>query len=260
MLQLARALADETRLALLSALLDADSTVSDLADRLTLPQPRVSSHLAILRAAHLVSAFDRGRQRLYRVDAERAGLLLAALEAASIDSAPKRRPRGEPAHANRASLRRARTCYDHLGGHAGVELLDALLQRGFLMEIRDGRARSEFQLTTAGETLLSARGVEIADARRAKRLFACGCLDWTERRAHLGGALGAALLATLQHDGLATLHPGSRVVEMCGSIPAWLDEVFYAGIQAWVDQSRDDDEQSAIGDAGDFGDSLEVNQ
>src|SRR5207237_1178688 len=87
--------------------------------------------------------------------------------------------------------------------------LDQPLERGWL------RAEGErVELTPAGEAALAAEGVDVAEARRARRAFAVGCLDWTERRHHLGGALGAAVLRRLLAGGRARLRPGSRVVHM----------------------------------------------
>ena len=77
-------------------------------------------------------------------------------------------------------IRQARTCYDHLAGVAGVQLLDAFLTRGWL-EAGDG-PRPRYRLTPTGEIALRARGVDIETAQRARRMFAFGCLDWTERR------------------------------------------------------------------------------
>jgi hypothetical protein len=113
-----------------------------------------------------------------------------------------------------AALARARTCYDHLAGQAGVALLDALLAGGVLAGSPDGvpaggrepaagaapQARQDLavlEVTEAGETTLAAFGVNAASLRHSRRMFAGACLDWTERRPHLNGALGAAITARL---------------------------------------------------------------
>ncbi len=239
-LQIAHALADETRLRLLIALLEHDATVTGLAEELSVDQPRVSTHLAVLKTVGLVAVMRQGRQRVYSADHERAGMLLTAIENAAAGlprgAASSLNPRGVRAS---TSLREARTCYDHLAGVAGVELLDILVDRGFLIPAPNSE-RLEYRLTTVGETMLFARGVRIDSARRGRRRFACACQDWTEGRPHLAGALGMALLQALLDDGIVTRLEQTRAVELNGSIGEWLDETFKASIQAWSDGASED--------------------
>src|SRR5439155_15545247 len=119
----AAALADPARLALLAALLEGDATVSDLAARLALPQPRASTHLARLRTAGLVAPSALGRHRAYRVDAARVKPLLDALYATGPAAVLKPAARAGRERRADTPLRQARTCYDHLAGVAGVDLL-----------------------------------------------------------------------------------------------------------------------------------------
>src|SRR6476646_9267138 len=130
----ARALSDPTRLRLLALLLAGEATVNDLAAQLDLAQPRISTHLAILRRAGLVEAEASGRQHVYRVEPERVRPLLAVL-ASCAEADRSQVPRSDAAaRAVRGNtpLRQARTCYDHLAGVAGVGLLDELLRRDWL--------------------------------------------------------------------------------------------------------------------------------
>jgi hypothetical protein len=90
-------------------------------------------------------------------------------------------------------LRSARTCYDHMAGAVGVALHDHLHSQGWLKASSDGRGRS-YDLTQKGMAALEALGVDVEAARARRRRFACACLDWSERRPHLGGALAASLL------------------------------------------------------------------
>ncbi len=102
-----------------------------------------------------------------------------------------------------AALAEARTCYDHLAGRAGVELLDGLLRRGLIQEQSSGRTdRSDtsalrFEVTGAGAKILGSFGLNIAGVRRSRRRFAGSCIDWTQRRPHLNGALAAAITTRL---------------------------------------------------------------
>ncbi|HEX5165346.1 MAG TPA: metalloregulator ArsR/SmtB family transcription factor [Thermomicrobiales bacterium] len=226
---LLRVLADESRLELLTTLIDGDATVSELAARTGLPQPRVSSHLAILRAAGLVDSQRSGRQRAYHVDAERITPVLAALEVLlparveTIPSPPRRSRQATALVTHDAPIRRARTCYDHLAGVAGVQLLDQLIARGWLRADGDDGKRTHYALTASGERELAARGVDLAGARASRRMHAYGCLDWTERRHHLGGALGAAILQSLIDRGVVTRRTDGRDVDVQATLESWLD-------------------------------------
>lgn len=218
--RVAAALADPARLALLAALLEGEATVTALAARLALAQPRVSTHLARLRAAGLVTPVAMGRHRAYRANAARVKPLLDALYATG--PAAVLRPSAQAGRERRhdTPLRRARTCYDHLAGVAGVTLLETMRKRRWLSaRTEDGPA---FALTRTGETALARRGVAIDDARASHRQFATACLDWTERRPHLGGALGAAVLEALRERGYVQRRRGRRAVRIARALGGWL--------------------------------------
>ncbi|GIX47712.1 MAG: transcriptional regulator [Candidatus Tectimicrobiota bacterium] len=221
--KITRALADETRLRILMALLEGEATVSDLVTRLGLAQPRISTHLAVLRQAGLVTTQHVGRQRLYRLAGAPVRDILSALRAlASVP--PRRRPQAERAVRRHTALRQARTCYDHLAGMAGVDLLDALLQHGWVEpEACEKNTRPQYRLTAQGAQALAARGVDLASAYRTRRQFAYGCPDWTERRPHLGGALGAAIFHALQRTGVLRQQRQSRVVQLQRPVREWLN-------------------------------------
>lgn len=218
--RLAVALGEPSRLALLSALLEGEATVSDLASRLGLAQPRVSTHLARLRVAGLVTRLSVGRHRAYRADAARVGRLLDALSAA----APRglRQPSPGAARERRLDtpLRRARTCYDHLAGIEGVRLLWEMRKRSWVFEVA-GEAPA-YELTAAGVRALERRGVDVDAARAARRRFAAPCLDWTEREPHLGGALGAGTLAALFAKGYLRRRRKGRDVRIVKPLSNWL--------------------------------------
>ena len=218
--RLAEAFADEVRVQLLVTLLERDATVSELAARLGVSQPRVSTHLARLRQAGLVAAEANERQRTYSVDRPRVTGILTALRSAS-----RRSPRAvAPVQTMRtdsksAAIRHARTCYGHLAGVVGVQLLTELLQRNWL-QVQRGDRRA-YELTDAGEEALRKRHVDLLRARKARRRFAVGCLDWTERRPHLGGALGVAIFSALVSRGIASREMDSRVVRMRRPVAKW---------------------------------------
>lgn len=201
-------LGNPSRATMLDALMTGRAlTATELARAAEVSPATASEHLARLREGGLVEVVSQGRHRYHRLASPDVG---AALEALSHIAPAK--PVTTLRQSSRArSLAEARTCYDHLAGTAGVRALDWFLEHGWLTPLPEGR---RFQLTAAGESGFEREGVDVGAARRARRAFAIGCDDWTERRFHLGGALGSELLAALLRSGRARLEPGSRVVEM----------------------------------------------
>ncbi|HEX7102288.1 MAG TPA: hypothetical protein VF201_06555 [Nitrolancea sp.] len=122
-------------------------------------------------------------------------------------------------------LRHARSCYDHLAGVAGIQLSDALLRHGWIAPITDDRGTYQpaYTLTDSGRAALEARGVAIPSAAHNQRRFAYACPDWTEPGAHVGGALGAAILDRLVAAGVVTRMPGDRTLHISGDLTAWID-------------------------------------
>lgn len=227
--RLLHALADETRLRILDLLLENDATVSELAAQLDLAQPRVSAHLALLRDVGLASVERSGRQRAYHADRERLLPLFAALDRLTpgedttmMTTLPPRSAQASRLVRNDVPIRHARTCYDHLAGVLGVRLMDELLDRGWLAIDHDDGKRTHYRLTDEGRRALVALGVDVAGAEASRRMHAYGCTDWTERRPHLGGSLGAAVLAAIQDAGLVARTPGDRTVAVTGSLDDWL--------------------------------------
>src|SRR5262245_31386892 len=168
--RVAGALADPTRLAILAALLEGEATVSELAARLDQAQPRVSTHLAHLRTAGLVVPAAIGRHRAYRVDAARVKPLLDALYAGGPAAVSRPSPQAGRERRRDTPLRRARTCYDHLAGVAGVALLATMEHRRWLR--REHGEGPGYRLSTMGRQALARRGVDLASADAARRRFA----------------------------------------------------------------------------------------
>ena len=117
-------------------------------------------------------------------------------------------------------LRRARTCYDHLAGVAGVSLLDEMLAQGWLREEKGHKTL--YRLTSDGERALLSLGVDVPGAADQRRPFAYGCLDWTERRYHLRGSLSSAVLTELSSSGTVSRTAGTRTVALERPILDWL--------------------------------------
>ena len=196
--EVARLLSDPSRLRMLWALGDGRAyTATELAGVANLSAPAASNHLARLVEAGAVEVRSQGRHRYFTVTREDVGRAVEAIAAVAIGApalAPKL-PRPKPA------LRFARRCYGHLAGECGVALWDQLAAAGLLIPGDAG-----WQLSDAGTRALEALGVRIDErARNPVR----PCLDWTERRWHLGGALGRATLEALQARGVLAPSPAA---------------------------------------------------
>ncbi|PGH44608.1 transcriptional regulator, ArsR family [Micromonospora sediminicola] len=183
---LAALLADPTRAEFCLALLDGRAwTAGELARRAGVAASTASDHLTRLVRGGLLAEERQGRHRYVRLADPSVAQLLEDLTARA--PAPATSPRTLRAASAGAALAYARTCYDHLAGRLGVLLHDALLARGVL-DRAGGLA-----LTPAGMSWLAEMGVPVEPLRAARRPLVRDCLDWTERRPHLAGALGAAL-------------------------------------------------------------------
>jgi DNA-binding transcriptional ArsR family regulator len=150
-----------------------------------------SAHLNRLKAERLVKVLVQGKHRYYSLEGPGVA---SALEGLSVLAGrpPSRFVPGTPSR-----LRAARTCYDHMAGTLGVSLHDRFETLGWLSADSDGSNigyDNGYDLTADGARAFRALGIDLDAARSLRRRFACACLDWSERRAHLGGALGAALL------------------------------------------------------------------
>jgi DNA-binding transcriptional ArsR family regulator len=197
-------IANRARAAMLDRMLDGDGhPAGDLARQAGVAPSTASGHLSELAAGGLVTVEEVGRQRRYRLAGPHVAEVLEAL--ASI--APELPNTSLKQVTLAEQLRAGRTCYDHLAGRLGVSMTEALVRRRALAEI-DAR----FELTQRGTRLLEGLGVDVAGARSKRRAFAPGCLDWTERRLHLAGSLGAALTDHLLDLGWVVRRRGNRSV------------------------------------------------
>jgi len=229
----AKLLASQNRLRIVVALLRGPTTVSGLAADLELELDAVSWHLRELRRAHLVTARRWGRLSSYEIDARRIKPVLAALH-----RLPRRRG-GRSGHVRSMSslrqpipdLRQARTCYDHLAGGAGVYLLRELIQRTWLVPSQNG-GRAQYALSGRGMRALTSRGVKVLRAHRTRRALAYGCADWSESHRHLGGALGAEILAALLRAGILQRVGRSRRLVWQRPIASWLGGAGRGGLLA----------------------------
>lgn len=204
-------LADSARTAIIVALCEETALpAGELAERASISPSTTSIHLARLMDAGWVSLEQHGRHHYYRLASPQLKQLLKqAMSAASHSSLHIAQTQQTPTSTQHPhdSLRLARTCYDHLAGKLGVSLTDALLKQGAL-EV----AEKDFKLTAKGSILLQNLGVDVTAASKQRRAFAHRCLDWTERRDHLGGALGAAICAKWLEQGWVQRQDNGRAL------------------------------------------------
>ena len=201
--QAAALIADPTRATMLRALLsDRPLAAGELARLAGVSAATASFHLAKLLEGSMIVVARQGRHRYYRLAGHEVAAALEAI--GSISPALPVRTLRQSREA--AALAEARTCYDHLAGRAGVGLLDTLLDHGLLTRENSrssGRtghgdsASTRFAVTGAGARTLDSFGLNISEIRRSRRQFAGECIDWTQRRGHLNGALAAAITARL---------------------------------------------------------------
>jgi len=211
MVPAASLLAEPTRAAMLTAMLDDRPLAAGELARLAGVSPATASaHLARLLHGGLVTVIRQGRHRYYRL----AGPEVAAAMEALAHLSPVTPVRSLRQSQDATALGQARTCYDHLAGRAGVALLDALLARKLLVAPQANGLPDRFDVTSAGLATLSSFGIDMAVLKRTRRRFAGACLDWTERKPHLNGALGAAITARLLGLGWIERGPRRRAVRI----------------------------------------------
>jgi len=183
--EIAALVGDPARATMVAALLDGRAlTASELAGAAGIRPQTASTHLAKLTEAGLLAAIRDGRHRYFRLASPAVAGMIDGIVAVALQRRPRYRPLSGPARA----LGAARICYDHLAGRLSVELTDALVAREYIV-LDDDAA----EITPAGARFLTGFGIALSRPRSARRRFCRLCLDWTERRPHLAGAIGAAL-------------------------------------------------------------------
>ncbi len=183
--RIAAAIGEPARARMLYCLMDNHArTGTELAVVAEVSPSTASVHLQRLKTERLVKVQVQGKHRYYSLEGPAVARVLEGLSVLAGGS----RDKFEPNTPNR--LRAARTCYDHMAGTLGVALHDRLKSLGWLVT----NGNECYDLAPAGVKALEALGVEVEEARMMRRRFAFACLDWSERRSHLGGALGAGLL------------------------------------------------------------------
>ncbi len=202
--RIASLIGDPARANILTALMAGKAlTASELALEAGVSLPTASSHLSKLLDGDLVTVDRQGRHRYFKLADPDVALVLETIMglAARAGHARVRTGPREPA------MRKARMCYDHLAGDVGVRILESLEQRGFV-----ARRSDNLLLTPEGAAFCENLGIDSNALARERRPVCRACLDWSVRRHHLAGGLGAALARTIFDLGWASRVEGSRAV------------------------------------------------
>ena len=215
---IAAAIGEPARARILYCLLDGHArTSTELAIVAEVSPSTASDHLARLKQQRLVAVLAQGKHRYYSLDGRNVA---AALEALSVVA-------GQPEHTfvpnTPSRLRAARTCYDHMAGKIAVQLHDRLIELGWLITGANGPG---YEVTGDGAKTFALLGIDLDGTRALRRRFACPCLDWSERRPHLGGALGAAILKVALKKRWVTQDLNSRVLNITLSGRRELKDLF----------------------------------
>jgi DNA-binding transcriptional ArsR family regulator len=204
---IAMLLADSSRVAMLISLIGGESRpAGELARIAGVSAQAASAHLAKLTDAELLCRERSGRHHYYRIAKPEVAIAIESI--AAVTPHPKR-PSLAHERPEHQMLRYARTCYDHLAGQLAIELCDCLLKRDFLRS-----NESWLDITSKGSSKLKEIGIESSALRTGKRPLVKPCLDWTERKPHIAGALGSALLASMRERQWIISQTGSRAVRL----------------------------------------------
>ncbi len=203
---IAAAIGEPARARILYCLLDGHArTSSELAIVAEVGPSTASDHLSRLKDQGLVSVLAQGKHRYYSLDGRNVA---AALEALTVVAG---QPNRHFVPTTPIRLRTARTCYDHMAGQLAVALHDRFLESGWLTAESHG---SDYEVSAEGRRAFGILGIDLEATRALRRRFARPCVDWSERRPHLGGALGAAVLSVALKGRWVTQDLNSRVLQV----------------------------------------------
>jgi len=228
--EIAGLVGEPARATMLSALLDGRPlTATELAHAARVTPQTASTHLAKLAGAGLVAPLRVGRYRYFRLASPRVAEMLDGIMAVALENRPAYRPLSDQAR----ELSAARICFDHLAGRLSVDLTDSLIVHEYIV-VGDEAA----EITHAGARFLTKFGIDLAALRKRRRRFCRLCLDWTERRPHIAGAVGAALTKRCFELGWTERMRQSSAVIVTASGRRGFLETFGIGVPAKTDHGR----------------------
>ncbi len=219
MAEVAALLGERSRATILASMMDGRfHTASELAYMAAIKPQTASFHLAKLVEGKLIKVEKQGRHRYFQL----AGEDIAQFLESFLVISPPPEVRSLKQSSQMKLLQDARTCYDHLAGKLGVQLTESMVDAGYL-KLED----KQFILTDEGTLFFTTFGVDLAALKRKRRSFSPACLDWSERRYHLAGALGNGLLNQLLNLGWLTRVPSIRAIKVTEKGKRGFKEVFH---------------------------------
>jgi DNA-binding transcriptional ArsR family regulator len=236
LVEVAALVGDTARATILAALMGGQAlTGSELAYLARVSRPTASEHLVKLVEARLVSVTRQGRYRYYRIASPLVARMLESIIAVAAIEVPSRY---QPRSVQDDALRFARTCYDHMAGQVGVAITDALIANGHLVLSEDGG-----EVTAAGARFLAEFGADLS--ARGRRIFCRPCLDWSERRYHVAGLVGAAIWRRCLELGWLMRQRDTRALRLTAAGQAGLRDTF--GVELAPERSKPADVATAAG-------------
>jgi len=231
MVEVAALVGDTARATILAALMGGQAlTASELAFLAAVSRATASEHLVKLVAARLLSVTSQGRFRYYRIASPLVARMLESIIAVAAIEVP---PRYQPRSVRDDALRFARTCYDHIAGTVGVAIADALAARNHVVLTDEGG-----ELTDSGAKLLVRFGVELTPKSATRRIYCRPCLDWSERRYHIAGHVGAEICRCCFDLGWIARMRDSRALRLTPAGRRGLAETFGADIPDDADLAK----------------------
>lgn len=229
LVEVAALVGDTARATMLAALMGGQSlTGTELAYVAHVTRPTASEHLARLVEARLLAVTRKRRFAYYRIASPLVARMLESIKAVAAIEVP---PRHQPRSAADEALRFARTCYDHIAGTVGVAIADALQAAGHVTLNDDGG-----ELTDGGARLLDRFGAMPAPRTKSRRIFCRPCLDWSERRYHVAGFVGAEICRCCLERRWLTRMRDTRALQLTPEGRRGLAETF--GVQLIGDETR----------------------
>ncbi|MGH9694012.1 MAG: ArsR/SmtB family transcription factor, partial [Bryobacteraceae bacterium] len=207
MVEVAALVGDTARATMLAALMSGQAlTSSELASLARVSRPTASEHLAKLINAQLLAVTPKRRNRYYRIASPLVAKMLESIKTVAAIAVP---PRHQSRSAQDDALRFGRTCYDHLAGTLGVAIADALIAKKYVVLGEEGGA-----VTPSGRRFLSQFGAQLVSQSSSRRVFCRPCLDWSERRYHIAGLVGAEICRCCHERGWLIRKRGSRALSI----------------------------------------------
>jgi DNA-binding transcriptional ArsR family regulator len=212
--EMASLIGDPTRAAILWTLLDGKAfTATELAIAADTTAPNASMHLSKLVSAGLLRAEHQGRHRYFTFSSKEVAYAIEAMATLVSPTATRKKANTLP-----LPIKHCRSCYDHLAGKVAVDIADSLLAQ----KIIDNR----FDITNKGDKWFAGLGIDTAELRQLKRSFSRPCLDWSERRNHLAGAIGSALLDKMLAEDWLRRTSHSRAIVITAKGKKRIEELF----------------------------------